>query len=375
MKRFVLLAALLAFVCAAAYADTIVLTNGNKLRGKIVSENEKEVVINVSNMGTITVKRTKIKGITKDEHTGPSNFPAQPKEEPGAEKGEKPGEPEEAKGPSVEELKKAIAKVRPLHKKLGKPEPGDFLATSPQPPQSFEQYTKSNPTTPDDKRDTIYIQPLGKFTDQQRRVMRITGDFLSASCGLPVKFSTDLPLTAIPEKSWRVHPALGHSQANATDVLRNMMKPRVPLDAAGYLTITSVDLFSQQSDNFLFGKTSLRDRVSIMSISRLGQPDAGDKEFKQTLLRAMQAGARSVGRMFSVSYCVTYECVMCGSNSLDESDRRPVWLCPECMAKVCWATKTQPVERYEKLVKFAKMHGLAREQEFYEKSLKALGSE
>ncbi len=63
------------------------------------------------------------------------------------------------------------------------------------------------------------------------------------------------------------------------------------------------------------------------------------------------------------------------SNSLPESDRRPLALCPECMAKVCWAAQADPIERYRKLAAFCREQKLSAEAEFYEKSLRALGVE
>ena len=51
---------------------------------------------------------------------------------------------------------------------------------------------------------------------------------------------------------------------------------------------------------------------------------------------------------------------------------RPLALCPECLAKVCWATSADPVERFKKLADFCKSAGLEDEQAFYEKSIRAL---
>ena len=52
-----------------------------------------------------------------------------------------------------------IEKLRPLHKKLGKPEPHDWLAHHHEPGQTFQEYVKSKPVTPDEKHNTIFIQP------------------------------------------------------------------------------------------------------------------------------------------------------------------------------------------------------------------------
>ena len=61
-----------------------------------------------------------------------------------------------------------------------------------------------------------------------------------------------------------------------------------------------------------------------------------------------------------------------GSNNLPEADRQPAWLCPQCMAKVCWAACYDPAQRYRNLAEFYRKAGLKEEAEFYRKALKAL---
>jgi archaemetzincin len=79
--------------------------------------------------------------------------------------------------------------------------------------------------------------------------------------------------------------------------------------------------------------------------------------------------------MFSMMHCTLYECNMCGSNHRAESDRRPLALCPHCLAKLCYASGADPEKRFERLIGFCKLGGLKPEQEFYEKSLAAIRSE
>ena len=66
---------------------------------------------------------------------------------------------------------------------------------------------------------------------------------------------------------------------------------------------------------------------------------------------------------------------MCGSNHRAESDSQPLWLCPHCLAKLCWATKADPEERFERLAAFCEKHGLKTEQAFFRKSLATLRGE
>jgi archaemetzincin len=59
-------------------------------------------------------------------------------------------------------------------------------------------------------------------------------------------------------------------------------------------------------------------------------------------------------------------------NSLEEGDRAPLWLCPECMPKIAWATRADPVARYAKLAAFCRDNGLRAEAAFFDKSIAAL---
>ena len=63
---------------------------------------------------------------------------------------------------------------------------------------------------------------------------------------------------------------------------------------------------------------------------------------------------------------------MCGSNNREESDRRPVYMCPECVTKVWWATNCDPIERFEGLMNFCKEQKLQAESEYYQKAIERL---
>ena len=67
-------------------------------------------------------------------------------------------------------------------------------------------------------------------------------------------------------------------------------------------------------------------------------------------------------------HCIAFECNMNGSNSLPESDRTPLALCPECVAKIWWSCRCDPVERYTKLEAFCRENGMTEEADFYQKS-------
>ncbi len=274
--------------------------------------------------------------------------------------------------PADEMLPAEFKALLPLHKPLGKPGPHDWLANHEESGETFREYLRSRPVTPDRRRRVIYVQPLGDFTETQRKIVTQTAEFIEAYFDLPVKIREDLPLKLIPANARRKHPSWGMDQILSTYVLEEVLYPRLPKDATAYIAFTPSDLWPGEGWNFVFGQASLSHRVGVWSIYRNGDPDESDEAFRLCLVRTIKTATHETGHMFSMKHCIQYECNMCGSNHRAERDRLPLWLCPHCLAKLCWATKADPKERFEKLIHFCKRNGLDGERQFYEKSLAAL---
>ena len=272
------------------------------------------------------------------------------------------------------ELRRALAtidKLEPLHQKLGKPKPGDWLDRHDEFGQTFREYSRSHPVTPTGTRTVIYVQPLGEFTKKQRQIVELSAEYLGIYMNRPVKMLDDLPLSIIPNDAQRDHPQLKVRQILTTYVLDHVLKPRLPDDAAAYLALTATDLWPGRGWNFVFGQASLHDRVGVWSIHRNGDP-SDDEAFVLCLRRTLKTATHETGHMFSMPHCTAYECNMCGSNHLEESDRHPLYLCPECHAKVCWATAAAPAARYRRLAEFCAKHGLKAEQSYFNKAKRTI---
>ena len=272
----------------------------------------------------------------------------------------------------AEKLQPVVEKLRPLHKPMGDPKPGEWLAQHKEEGQTFREYVRQRPIQPTKERGTIYILPIGDFTDEQRKIVDLTSDYLSLFYSLPVKMMDPLPDGKIPEKARRVHPTWGDRQFLSTYILHDVLKPRLPKDGCVILGLTATDLWPGKNWNFVFGQASIRERVGVWSLYRNGDPSASKEEFRKCLLRTIKTAVHETGHMFSIRHCTAYECLMCGSNSLTESDGRPVVFCPECMAKVCWSTKTEPLERMKKLAAFCKSYDVAAASEIYTKQIAEL---
>ena len=63
---------------------------------------------------------------------------------------------------------------------------------------------------------------------------------------------------------------------------------------------------------------------------------------------------------------------MSGTNSLAETDRRPLDVCPECMAKIALLSKIDPATRYRNLAAFCGQNGLDVEAKEFRQKLAAL---
>ncbi len=269
-------------------------------------------------------------------------------------------------------LKLAVRKLQPLHQKMQPPGPMDWLSHHDEPGQTFDQYVKSRPVTPQGKRNTLYIQPIGSFSATQRNIVTLTAEYMAIYFNVNVKTNAPLPLASIPSKARRTHPQWGDKQILTTYVLDRVLKPKLPEDAAAMIALTTSDLWPGQGWNFVFGQASIRERVGVWSIYRNGDPGKDEESFKLCLKRTMQTAVHETGHMFSMRHCTAYECCMCGSNNRAESDRRPVYLCPECVAKVCWATQTDPVARYQRLKTFCEQQGFEKDRAFFEKAIRKL---
>ena len=121
-----------------------------------------------------------------------------------------------------------FASLVPLHTRLGKPQPGDWLDRHTELGQTYEHYTNSWPVTPDEQRHVIYVQPLGNFRPAERKIVEQAAEFLGVYFQLPVKVHKGLPLSVIPRKAWRKRAPGGRTRFSRGMCLTNCSLPGCP---------------------------------------------------------------------------------------------------------------------------------------------------
>lgn len=251
------------------------------------------------------------------------------------------------------------------------PGPSDWLAQHSEPGQTFAQFVKSRPNRPDKRRQIIYLQPIGDFSESSGPSLEKLQDFANRFFDMKVVVNepTSIADSEIPS---RIHRG-GQTQLLSTGVL-TWLKDRVPNDAYCLLAVTMTDLYPAEDWNFVFGQASLRDRVGVYSFARYDPHFYGNKRGKDTdsliLLRSCKVLAHETGHMFGIRHCVHYHCLMNGSNHLDETDAHPVHLCPVCLRKLDWSKSRDLQARYQGLKEFADQSGWESESKWLETRLK-----
>jgi archaemetzincin len=260
-------------------------------------------------------------------------------------------------------------KLRPLASPLPPPSPGDWLAQHPEPGQTFEEYLNSRPVHKTNKLHTIYLCLVGDFTEAQRRILKLTQDYLAVSFHCEVKVNRHIAIAAFPARARRTHPTSGDSQLLTGYILHDVLKPDRPADALAYLALTASDLWPGKGWNFVFGEADLRERIGVWSIYRNGDPGSNSL---LCLRRTLTTASHETGHILGIWHCTAYSCLMNGSNHQEEKDRRPMHLCPVCLRKLCWNLGIEPVAYLTALKTFCSQNGLNTDAGWYEKAIKTL---
>ncbi len=234
------------------------------------------------------------------------------------------------------------------------PGPHDWLSVHPEPGQTFEQFRRSKPNRPTPQRNVIYLQPLGRFTTGEAPPIGKLEEFAAAFFQMKVKLLPEIEVRS-GQSTTRTNRLTHNRQVLTGDIL-DWLRARLPQDAFCILGVTMEDLYPSDSWNFVFGEASLRERVGVYSFARYdpafyGQKRPSDYQVLR-LQRSCKVLAHETAHMFGLAHCIYFHCLMNGSNHLQESDKRPLRLCPVCLRKLQWSIGFDVQKRYSDLAEF-----------------------
>jgi archaemetzincin len=244
-------------------------------------------------------------------------------------------------------------RLRPLALPLEEPEVGDWLAEHREKGQTFRQYLSANPIRRDRERRAVHLCLLGDFTEAQERIVDRCREYLGLFFDVPVQVRRRVPLADVPARARRTHPEWGDGQILSTYVLHDLLQPDRPDDALAYLALTASDLWPGEGWNFVFGQANLRQRVGVWSLYRNGDPGAD-----LCLRRTLATAAHETCHILTMKHCIAFACLLNGSNHREESDRRPLHLCPVCLRKLLWNLQVEAIPYLKSLEAFSRRNGI-----------------
>jgi archaemetzincin len=263
--------------------------------------------------------------------------------------------------------------LKPLHPPPAGSRPGMRLVREPKPSQSFEAWRAGRSTTVFGARRVIYVQPIGAFAPAERRVVDLTVELLGLYFGLPLRELAPLPVDAAwPKEARRADRGWGPQQLLIPYVLAQRLAPEVASDAAAVLGLTAHGLWAGDTWSFSYGETRPALRVAVWSLAHNGELNDGLDEQAAYLRRTFKTAVHEIGHLLGMTHCGAYPCAMGDAADRNELDDRPLWLCPECEAKLLAATGVDPVWRAERLATFFRELDLGEEAWFYDRTLYAM---
>lgn len=256
-------------------------------------------------------------------------------------------------------LPSLLTAEEPLFPLMGPIHGGDWLAVFNEPGQSYQQFLKSDHNVPNKQRNIIHILPVEPLdTSLERLLIEAT----EAYYGITTNISTiKLDTTVYPSrinhgrKQFQIYPILD-------TILNNL-----PNNSFCTIAVTKTDLYPDEKWNFVFGMADLKERVGIFSFNRYAIEDT--VLFRKRCVKVL---THEIGHMFGLHHCIKYQCNMNGSNSLAETDSHPLYLCPECLKKICHSVPTNKKQRYQKLLTLFEKEGFTNEAAWIKRRLKNL---
>jgi len=243
---------------------------------------------------------------------------------------------------------------------LSKPKRGEWLYEHKEKGQSFGQFAKSKPIVPTNARNIIYLKPIGTFTELQRRQIALVKNYLELFFQLKVRVADGISDDIVPENARRIGGE-NNEQLLAGYVLDSVLIRAKPDDAIVMMGLSALDLYPKDDWNYVFGLASYRDKVGVSSIYRLQDSKLTDANFNLCLTRLVKICSHEIGHMFGLRHCIDADCMMNGTNNLDETDEHTTRLCSHCQRKLNYTLKYDNRKRLAGLIDYFKKQGMTKE--------------
>ncbi|MGC4069388.1 MAG: archaemetzincin [Polyangiaceae bacterium] len=241
------------------------------------------------------------------------------------------------------------------------PKSGDWMERFHETGLSFDEYVASGPTQRTAIRNVLVLQPLGDFDAAAREQLTELAKFTEVFFDTKVRLAHSVSLPRVGQRVRRGERGT-FRQHDTRRILAMLVDSCLPEDAVCALGVTMENLYPEPSWNYVFGEASLEKRVGVYSLARYQARFWGERETpasrRLAILRSFKVLAHETAHMFSLVHCRRYECLMNGSNSLEEMDRQTVEPCPVCLKMLQYNLRFDVRSRYLRLMSIYERNGL-----------------
>eukprot|EP01065_Artemidia_motanka_P015149 TRINITY_DN19010_c1_g1_i1.p1 TRINITY_DN19010_c1_g1~~TRINITY_DN19010_c1_g1_i1.p1 ORF type:complete len:338 (+),score=106.95 TRINITY_DN19010_c1_g1_i1:69-1082(+) len=217
---------------------------------------------------------------------------------------------------------------------VGRPRRGEWLDEHEEPGQPLSRFLVNvSYCHPHATFDTVVFVPLADGITQHIPELK---RWVEAYYGLNVAVLSPISWDEITKEgkvASRSHSDYGR-QLLSSDAFRFAQKRAA---AARHLSrrtlcvvaLTMEDMYPREGWNFCYGQACAQDAAAIVSLCRYAEPGS-----PSIMHRACKVLAHELGHVFGLKHCIYHQCLMRGSNHMDELDANGMFLCPVCLSKL-----------------------------------------
>ncbi|EDQ89772.1 uncharacterized protein MONBRDRAFT_32153 [Monosiga brevicollis MX1] len=139
-----------------------------------------------------------------------------------------------------------------------------------------------------------------------------------------------------------------HPQIGLND-LADALLYKVPRDAWCRVGVSMLDLYEDDNDDFCMGRAWGASRVAVLGFFRYaaelgkGRPPRGVPALREAMVKTL---THEILHCFLFDHCTRGSCLMNTTGNLHEDFEAPLWLCEECLAKLCLTLDFDVRDRY-----------------------------
>ncbi len=253
----------------------------------------------------------------------------------------------------MEEIYNQTSRLNPLQKKMPPVKYKEWRYFWKEKEQTPQQYAGSFPVTLENNRRMLLLRRVGNFSSFEESAFRQTADFLSLYFQCPVRIGRDITVNDFPETAQKNDPKDGLT-INSVYLTDKILKPGLPADCWGVMAISANNIYKAEGLSVQYGDTLIYGRAGVISIYHMKSADP-----QTYLMRILKGASHETAHLLSIPHCTTWLCNMNGKANMQEFDRSPLYMAPDCLAKLIFATNANINRRMTELENFATSNNLA----------------